>query len=216
MTIDLDLALHEAGHVLAYVLRGADLVAVADGADERGHFAVTHGVSTSTTPPGPLPKDELTTCAGPVFSCLFDSRLRDAVDRDLLLVGGGVAALKICAMDHLQIAPDDAEDAAEMDQARLIIEGRRMALLGMSYAGLARAIATQIVDKSQAGKPAAFNGPVLLTLLGDHQQVTALADYPALFQQADSRQNMLETAGELAALHKPDARVVLENQSVRQ
>ncbi|MDC0343680.1 hypothetical protein OAN15_01385 [bacterium] len=101
-TIDLNLALHEASHCLAFCLEGADLCIVHSSSDERGFYGQTLGVSTSANPPGPIASTARTVIAGAIGTLLFDDRFEEVSER--VALAAGRKALDVANV--VQICPD--------------------------------------------------------------------------------------------------------------
>ncbi|MBT8169670.1 hypothetical protein [Falsiruegeria litorea] len=188
-TADFDLAAHEVGHVFAAALSGADLILVQEGSDSRGDFAVTHGVSTSTTPPGAIAKTPRFVIAGSMFSVLFDSRF-SGID-DAIAIQMGHKALDVANL--FGICPDDAEDAEAFSDADLYRGAVEIAALGIANKHFVASLADHIVACFASSKPATFSGAGILAMLNGRDVATLFAGNPHLVTKPDSRANAIDS-----------------------
>ena len=194
--IDMPLALHEVGHVLADTLDGADLIFVRNRTDEQGYYADVVGISTSQEPAGRMPFTARGVIAGPVASLLFDERFDNLKDDVVLQLGS--KSLDICNISG--ICPDDIEDSRQFDKALLSLHAREMALVLMANRDLVFAFAEHIVDCLQRGKTANFKGAPTLAMLNAVPDAAEMSKHIQLFS---ANGGVREMAAHHASLSQP-------------
>ena len=150
-TIDLSLARHEVGHVLAYALLGADKIFCMVGEDDKGDYAVVRAVDTKQDLPGPMNDTAMTTVAGAITTCL----LEDVGLTDDQVLKMGVACLHLCG-GLWGVCPDDFEASKSFNDIDLHKGALRIALMTIANRQFLEYLAQYIADKSIQGEVASF------------------------------------------------------------
>lgn len=198
--VDLDQALHEAGHVLTKSLnfearKGADTILVIQGNDHLGFYAQVHGLVN--TPDGPVPMERypLDIVSGPAASLLFDSRF--TIPRAELLSRG---VLYLPLLVELGICPDDAAELAAWnlsynEQQRFF---RGALLICMAFEPLVRIIGHNMVDQMAEGADpvARFDPAFIRSRVAGMEKLMPLANLGNAYRDMEVAQHAVDAITE--------------------